>query len=100
MRRSSDLSAFALWPHNGQQPKTINGKARQRRKRDLPQEFHAELADARIARRSNNAEIVATEITARIPELCVVEHVEEFSSKLECEGFGEPRAFQYREIRV
>ena len=62
----------------------------------LPKEFQAELANARISRVSNHAEVAAAEVSIWVIELSVIEDVEELSAEFKHGRFGDVRTFKQR----
>ena len=66
----------------------------------LPDEFRADLPDARITGVGDISEASAADIPARIHELRVVENIEEFTPNLERPAFGDRDDLLYSEIGI
>lgn len=66
----------------------------------LPVEFRADLTNTRIARIRDDREVVASDVSARINKLRVVEDVEEFETEIESEFLIDRGVLQHAEVGV
>lgn len=66
----------------------------------LPKEFQAELANARISRVSNYAEVAAAEVSMWVIELSVIEDIEELSAEFKRGRFGDVRTLEQRQVGI
>jgi len=67
---------------------------------DLPIEFKAKLANARIAGTGYLCESRVVDVPARVSELRMVEYVEEFDPKVESEVLMDHSSLRYTEVCV
>src|SRR5262249_27646877 len=75
------------------------GEVRLARNDRSPNEFRAELSDARVARAGDNSH-VAVDISTRIQELSVIKDIEEFATELESFLLRDRKALAQAHIKV